>query len=263
MALQWIPPTSQPAGGMAGRTGPSANQSPGMWVNPDAQTANISGQYGVQESQIGADASRFGATTAANASMANTQTSAQASRDVAAQQAAAQRDAAGQQAQLGYYQSGVQQNQFGQVYSSLSQQMNNPQNWGGAPATTQPGITTGPIWTPSQVNQQVNQSNAQQIQGAQGQQRQAANTMAGQGFGSRSPALAQIQANAMSQAIANAASNAGNIRYQAAQGNAGQQLASEAQAQTGWNQAQQQDVQRRALNEQYQASLAQAMAGLV
>ena len=87
--------------------------------------------------------------------------------------------------------------------------------------------------------------------------------MAGQGFGSASPALAQLQGNAMSQAIASNAANAGNINYQAAQGNAAQNLASQTQAQTGWQQAQQSDIARRSLNEQYAASLAQAISGMV
>jgi hypothetical protein len=206
--------------------------------------------------------------------------------DAAAQMAAqGQLGAAQQAAQASEYGSstqaataaaalGLKSSEFNSAYGLLSNQIAGgngsgsatgagPGGLGGYNTSSQPGVTTGGIWTPGQVQQQVNQSNATGIQGAQTLQRQQANQMAGQGFGSASPALAQLQGNAMSQALASNAANAGNIQYQAAQGNAQQNLASQTQAQTGWQQAQQTDVARRALNEQYAASLAQAISGLV
>ena len=167
------------------------------------------------------------------------------------------------QYQLGQQQLKQQQGQFEDVYNPLSAAFAANTNFGGAPTTPQPGVSTGPIWTPQQTQAMVNQSNAQGIQGAQTQQRAAANTMAGQGFGSQSPALQQIQQNAMSQAIAGNASNANNLIYGAAQGNAQQVLAEQTQAQNAWYQQQQQQIARNQLNEQYQQSLAGAMAGLV
>jgi len=174
-----------------------------------------------------------------------------------------QRYIADQNNKLGYANLNQSGDQFNRAYGTLSGLLANPDQFGGAATSAQPKITTGPIWTPEQIQQQVNQSTAQQVQSAQTQQQTAANKMAGQGFGSRSPALAQMQANAMSQAIANSAANAGNIRYQAAEGNAKQQLGSEQAAQSGWYADQQQDIARRGVNSQYKSSLAAALAGLV
>jgi hypothetical protein len=227
--------------------------------DPQLAAQNASNASQMEQQRLASETQRYGYDTQASTSRYG----ADSQLAGTGMQTDTQRYIADQNNALGQQQLGQEGDQFNRVYGSLSSAFANPSNFGGSAATPQPGITTGGIWNPQQVQQQVNQSTAQQIQGAQTQQRTQAQQMAGQGFGSRSPALAQMQNNAMSQAMANAASNAGNIQYQAAEGNAKQNLGAESQAQAGWYQQQQQDIARRSLDQQYQSSLAAAMAGLV
>lgn len=202
-------------------------------------------------------AAQLAAMTAGEYGLSGTEAQVGGQEDVARQQAATAAAALGQKG-----------SEFNQAFGLLSNSLPgsgsaSASGFGGNPTSAQPTNNTGGIWSPQQINAQIAQSNAQGIQGAQAQQRQNANQMAGQGFGAGSPALQQMNSNAMSQAIASNASNANNLRYTSAQGNAQQQLAGQTQAQTAWSQAQQQDIARKALNEQYSASLAGAIAGLV
>lgn len=201
---------------------------------PASQTAGITGQYGVQQAAQQAQASEYGSTEQAKTA------------------AAALAEKGGEFNQL-----------YGLLSGNIAGQGSSSGGLGGTATSAQPGVTTGGVYTPQQVQAQIAQSNAQGIQGAQTQQVNEANQMAGQGFGSRSPALQAMQQNAMSQALASNAANATQLNTTAAQQNAQQNLASQTQAQTGWYQAQQQDIARRQVNQQYASSLAAALAGAV
>jgi hypothetical protein len=178
---------------------------------------------------------------------------------------------AGNQYQLGLGQLGLGQaqlaqqgSQFNQVFGALQGMLGGLGSTSpGGTNTAQPGVTANQVWTPQQVQQQVNTAQANATQGAQSQAQSMAAKMAGQGFGSRSPALAAQQQNAMLQALAAGQNSAQNIQYQAAQGNAQQQLAGQQLQQQAWQNWNQADIARRQQSTQLAAAGLGALAGII
>lgn len=101
-------------------------------------------------------------------------------------------------------------------------------------------VTQGGVYNPQQVQQQVNQSRAQQDQTTATQIQQGQNQLAGRGFGANSPLAALLQQQAHAQGNATNADNETNIRMNAANQNAQQNLSAQ-QAQgainSAWNTA--------------------------
>lgn len=169
--------------------------------------------------------------------------------------------------QLGKAQLAQKGNQFNTVWGGLSGLLGGLNGSHGSSVggtnTPQAAIDTSPIWNQDQINQQVNQSRAQSLQGAQGQQQAMAAKMSGQGFGSQSPALLQMQNNAMSQALGQAASNENNQRWAAAQGNASHVLNAQKAGEQNWADYNQADIERRKTSTGYATGLMSALAGLI
>lgn len=97
-------------------------------------------------------------------------------------------------------------------------------------------INTNPIWNPQQIQEQVNQSSANNWQQAGGQERQLAGTLGGRGFGSNSPLYQALSTNLGAQTRNTNTQAENSLRWTAAQGNAQQVLAAqqaEAQRQQG------------------------------
>jgi hypothetical protein len=101
----------------------------------------------------------------------------------------------------------------------------------------------GQVWTPEQIQQQVNLNKAGSQAQVEGQLRNQSQAMAGQGYGANSPLYQALQTSALGQNRAGNVAAENNLRWQAAQGNAQQLL-----------QTQQAAVQQ--ANLQYQATLA-------
>lgn len=91
----------------------------------------------------------------------------------------------------------------------------------------QPHISAAPVFTPGQIQGQVNAGWANANQQAQTQQHQAANQFAGRGFSSRSPALAALQGQFEQQAMQTGADTERQTRLGSAQANAGQVLSAQ------------------------------------
>lgn len=125
---------------------------------------------------------------------------------------------------------------------------------GGAnPAT--PQVDASPIWSPRQIDQQVNAAKANNAQGADTQVRQAQTKLAGQGFGSKSPLLAALEGNIGQAKMGADAEVDRGIRWDAASGNAGHVLKGQTanqNAAVAFNNA---DIERRKTNNQYTTSL--------
>lgn len=103
---------------------------------------------------------------------------------------------------------------YQQLYTTL---------WG----DTKPEIDRTGIWNDNQIQARVNQARAQNDQSMAGMMRRTGESMASQGFGSRSPLLASLMQNAFMQNMAANTGAENNLRYEAAKGNADQLLASQ------------------------------------
>lgn len=154
---------------------------------------------------------------------------------------------------------------FGTI-SPLLQQLMGGQSPGGLvggqnPAT--PQVDASPIWSPRQIDQQVNAAKANNAQSADTMTRQAQTKLSAQGFGSKSPLLAALEGNIGQARMAQDAEADRGIRWDAASGNAGHvlkgQMANQ-NAAVAFNDA---DIKRRQSNNQYATSLLSILGGMV
>ena len=115
----------------------------------------------------------------------------------------------------------------------------------GGQNTPMPALPNSFVYSPQQIQQQVNAARAQGDQGAMTQKRQIAGDLAGRGFGARSPLAMALQLGADTGARARNADQEREIRFDAAGANAKQDLSVGQLAQLGWNNWNQLDVERR------------------
>lgn len=107
-----------------------------------------------------------------------------------------------------------------------------------------PTIDTGGVYSPQQIQEQVNSVQAQNEQKGASALRQSQRSLGGRGFGTNSPLLAQIQSNLAIGTQAANAQAAQQIPFTAAQANASQRLASQQAAASQYNDLQNQGIQR-------------------
>lgn len=167
------------------------------------------------------------------------------------------------QLQLGMAPIALKRDIFNQVSPLLTGLLTGSTERVGGQSGPAPSIARGPVWTDDMIQQQINAGQAANQASADTQNRGAAERMAGQGFGTRSPLLAALQGATNMQTAAANADLARQTRWDAAQGNAdsvyrGDQLATQA-----WNLAEQQDIARRQMQTIYAGNLASVLAGLV
>ncbi len=153
---------------------------------------------------------------------------------------------------------------FGTISPLLQNLMGN-QGPGGTVGGQNPGVPqvdAGPIWSPQQVNQQVNSAKANNAQAADTQSKAAQTKLSAQGFGSKSPLLAALEGNIGQAKMGADADAERGIRWDAAGGNAGHvlkgQMANQGAA-IAFNDA---DIKRRQSNNQYTTSLLSVLGGL-
>lgn len=133
----------------------------------------------------------------------------------------------------------------------------------GGQSDAAPAISRGPVWSDQQVTEQANAGKAANAAAGDTQNRSTATRMAGQGFGTRSPLLAALTGATNTQTAANNADVDRTTRWDAAQGNADQTYRTDQLATQQWDQAQQQDIARRQMQNTYTSNLASVLAGLV
>ena len=152
---------------------------------------------------------------------------------------------------------------FGQVSPLLTGLLTGSTERVGGQSGAAPAVARGPIWTDQMIGEQINAGRGANLAAADTQNRAAATKMAGQGFGTRSPLLAALQGATNMQAAAANSDLARETRWDAAQGNADQTYRTDQLAVQAWNQAEQQDIQRRQMQTTYAGNLASVLAGLV
>lgn len=108
-----------------------------------------------------------------------------------------------------------------------------------------PHISAGPVYDQQRTQQAVNAQRATNDQQAAGQVAQQQRQTAGQGYGAGSPLASLLQATTLGQNAGNNANMEQGLRFNSAQANASQLLQSQTAQSTQWNQAQQQDIERR------------------
>lgn len=115
----------------------------------------------------------------------------------------------------------------------------------GGTNTPMPTLPNSFVYSPQQVQQQVNSAKAQGAQGAATQKRQIASDISSRGFGGRSALAMALNQAADTGARARNADQEREIRFDAAGANARQDLAVGGLAQQGWNNWNQLDIERR------------------
>lgn len=152
---------------------------------------------------------------------------------------------------------------FNQIYGLLGGQLGQANSSVGGTNTAATPISTGPVLNPQQIQQQVNQSNAQSDQATQGAIQRSDSSLSGRGFGANSPLSMALNQASNASNLANKTGNETNLRLNAAQQNAGQLLNSQQALSNQWATENQLDIQRRAqTNARYNALLG-ALGGLV
>jgi hypothetical protein len=189
--------------------------------------------------------------------------------------------AATQQAQIGanaaMLPAELKQNRFNSVFPWLQGTLTSggfgAGGWGsggGINANTSPGqigqapqITAAPVWSQSQIQQQINGQQAQNDAKTGGQIRDINQSAAGRGFGSGGPLSQALGVIAQGQNTATNTQNAQQTQWNAAQGNAQQLLAGQ-QAQEGqFSDIQNQDIARHQVIAGQQNALIAALGGLM
>lgn len=115
----------------------------------------------------------------------------------------------------------------------------------GGQNTPQSALPSSSVYTPGQIQGQVNAANAQGQQSSQAQQQQASNNAAGRGFSASSPMVQALQAGIRSSTAASNADQSRQIQYGAATANAQQADTVGSLANTQWNDFNQADIARR------------------
>lgn len=132
----------------------------------------------------------------------------------------------------------------------------------GGQSPPSPGITVGPVWSPDQIQQQVNAARASNDATLASRQQQMRQQVAGRGFGSNSPLAQALGVQLQGQNLSANAEAGREIPWQAAQGNAQQLLRSEQARETQFANRQQEDIERRRMQMTQANALLAALAGL-
>lgn len=136
---------------------------------------------------------------------------------------------------------GVKATYYPHVLNLIMKQMGQGR---GGPVGHQPTITPGAVWTPEQVQGQVNAARSGIDASTATQQRQAAQSTAGRGFGGSSPLLQALQSQIAGRGMASSADAERGIRWDAATGNAKHLLASQQAAEQQYANRQKEAIDR-------------------
>ncbi len=115
---------------------------------------------------------------------------------------------------------------------------------GGGAFGQQPNIDAGPVFSPGQVQQQVNAARSGNDAASAGRTRQMSTQLAGRGFGSGSPLAMALEQNLFGQNLAANAGNERDIRMGATQGNADHVLKAQQAREGQFAARQQEEIER-------------------
>lgn len=164
------------------------------------------------------------------------------------------------------YLGNLQNSRFNRVFSALHHALGGFGFGGGGqvgPAGGSPEISVGPIWTPQQIQQQVNQQRARNDVGTGTELKRISQDVAGRGFATGSPLQQALnQQTQMSNLIANTQAGT-QIPWQAAQGNAAQVLATQQARESQFAARQQEAIERARVQSQYATGIASSLSGLL
>lgn len=157
-----------------------------------------------------------------------------------------------------------QQARFNQLFPWLQQQMGSldPNAIGGA-TRPPPPIRVGGVFNPQQIQQQVNQSNANIAQQAATNVQDMRASLGGRGGGANSPLAMALAGQAQAGALGQRFGAATDIRNKAAELNAGQLLNTQQARSNQWAQREQLDIERLKPYYQLRSSLLGAISGLL
>jgi hypothetical protein len=153
------------------------------------------------------------------------------------------------------------QNRFDRIAPTLQGMLNDGGLVGGQ-SPRSPGISVGPVWGNQQIQQQVNAGRAFNDRKLGGNLRQIRQSAAGRGMAANSPLQQSLSTQARMGTAAANADLGRNVRWDAAQGNAQHVLGTQQAREQQFASRQQEDIERRKARNQYQSSIAAALAGL-
>jgi len=165
----------------------------------------------------------------------------------------------------------AQQNRFKQIFPLIKSQLSGAfgGGLGGGAATaggssgSGPAINANPIFSGSQIQQQVNAATAANDQRAQTQARLAREQTAGHGFGAQSPLARALEMGAQNQAMAANTANEREIRLGATGRNAAHVLDAQRAQEEQYASRMREDIERRKPYFQQQQNMLAVLAGLV
>lgn len=238
-------------GAYYGPSGPDPNQQY-AWQGYNQQA----GQGKQQAFQAGQNAlDRNQSLAQQQAGLAEQERQSSRSADVAKQGYASQQQIANIQADAAKYAPGLQQQRFDTVEPYL---INALQGFGGTTGSggstaaytgqgqvgTAPQIDATGVYTPAQIQQQVNGTRAQNDQQTAGQVRQTNQKLAGQGYGTNSPLAQALGMGLQSQNLATNTGAEQQLRFNAAGANASQLLQGQQAQEAQFANRQQEDIER-------------------
>lgn len=161
----------------------------------------------------------------------------------------------------------AQMSRFNAILPLLTGQLGQLGNGGafraGGENTAPPPISAGPTLNPQQIQQQVNQSNANVDKSTASNIQHSNESLGGRGFGSNSPLARALEQGYQNNGLATRTGNETNLRLNAAQSNAGQLLNSQQALSNQWATGNDLDIKRRQPYIQQQTALLGALAGMV
>lgn len=163
----------------------------------------------------------------------------------------------------------LQQQRFRRVFPWVKQQFGSFMGGATGPFTAggqsgqSPEITVGPIWTPQQIQEQVNALRASNAQQAQGQFQQMQQRLSGRGFGSNSPLLQALGAQIQGQRLAADTTGERELRFGAAEKGAEHLLKTQQAREQQFASRMAEDIERRRPYFQTLNTLLASIAGLV
>lgn len=131
----------------------------------------------------------------------------------------------------------------------------------GGQNTPQPGVTVGGVYTPQQIEEQVNAAYAKNAGQTDTARRLATESAAGRGIAPQSPLLSALNGQLLAAQMAADADAGRNIRFDAAGANAKQQTASEGLRGELWQADNAMEIQRRQMADNSRNALLAALAG--
>lgn len=153
------------------------------------------------------------------------------------------------------------QSRFNQLFPWIQSQWDVNGGSGGSQVGTQPHITTSGVYSPGQIQQQVNTSRANTDRSAAGQMQQNRAKTASSGFGANSPLLMALNNQTSNNALQTNVGNEASIRQNAAQQNAQQMLSGQTEAENQFANRQNEQIKRAQVATGYRSSLLGALAG--